>query len=122
VKQITRAIEHPGEVLGGRSTGADYGYNGRTYGSRTGAAAEVWVTDEERHELHAREVTNWEGKRVLVFPLFWVRGEPHYPPVHLEPGEKRRAEEKSMNAFYDAYRDEKKKQRGSPAGRREEWG
>lgn len=121
MKQLTQAITEPGEVIGGRSAGVDYGHAGRSLHTRTGGASEVWVSDEERHELHARELTNWEGKRVLVFPLFWMHGEPHYPPVHSEPGEKRRAEEKAMNARYDAYRDEQRKQRGSSSGRREEW-
>lgn len=119
MKQIIDAITDPGEVVGGRRLGVDYGHQGRVMHGRSGVA--YWVSDEERHELGAAEMTNWEGRRVLIFPLFWMRGEPHYPPVHIEPGEKRREEERKMMAAYNAYRDEKKKQRGAPSGRREEW-
>ncbi len=119
MKQIISAIRNPGEVVGGRSLGGDYGYAGRVMHGRSGV--EYWISEDEKHALGAAEMPNWEGKRVLVFPLFWMNGEPHYPPVHLEPGEKRREEERAMSQRYREYREAKKSARGGSSGRREEW-
>lgn len=119
MKQVVKAITNPGEVVGRRPFGQDVGQTGRVM--RAPSGVEYWVSNDERHELGAMETTNWEGARVLVFPLFWMRGEPHYPPVEIEPGEQRRKAEATMMQRYAAYRDEKKKQRGAPSGRREEW-
>ena len=94
----------PGRFVGRPLRTAGDPRSGRELRSRTGGEARVWVDDRDLHAAGAKEMTNWEGRRVIVFPLFWMDGAPHYPPVHLEPGEQRRAREAEMNAAYSAYR------------------
>jgi hypothetical protein len=78
--------------------------------SRTGGDAGMYVHREELHAAGAMEKTNWEGKRVIVFPLCWMDGVPVYPPVEIEPGEKRREAEAAINARYAEYRRNKSRQ------------
>ena len=80
---------------------------GRELHSYTGGESTVWMDDRDLHAAGAKETTNWDGQRVIVFPLFWMHGEPQYPPVHLEPGEHRREREREMNATYSQYRKER---------------
>ena len=47
-----------------------------------------YVCHEEMNQ-GAKQLVNWKGKRVWVWPLFWMNDVAYYPPVHLEPGEKR---------------------------------
>lgn len=72
----------------------------------------LYLTRQELGELGYKQVRTWKGEMAWVSPMFWMNGEPFYPPVHIEPGEKRRAQEEAMRAAYQAYRDEKKKRQG----------
>jgi hypothetical protein len=72
--------------------------------SRRGFMSKHGHISHEEMNQGAAQFTNWEGKVVWVWPLFWMNGQPHYPPVHIEPGEKRREEEAAMSARYSAYR------------------
>jgi hypothetical protein len=69
------------------------------------------VVSEELHQGHVLATTNADGKRVWVWPMCFIHGEPLYPPVHLPHGEERRRIEEAIMARYEAYRDEKKKAR-----------
>lgn len=78
------------------------------------------VVSEERFAGSVKVVTNYRGQRVSVWPLCWIDGEPHYPPVHLPPGEERREFERALQSRYEAYR----KAKGRPvdtAPRRHVW-
>jgi hypothetical protein len=97
-------VGDPGRFVGRALRQAGDPRAGRMLHSRTSGESTVWIDDQDLHAAGAKEMTNWEGHRVIVFPLFWMHGEPHYPPVHLEPGEKRREREAEMNVAYSAYR------------------
>jgi hypothetical protein len=56
----------------------------------------------------AKAMTNWEGKRVFVWPIFEKDGVPFFPRVDLEPGEKRREIEEAALLSYREYRKAKK--------------
>lgn len=68
------------------------------------AQADMIQTDHglmDRDDLHrygARAMTNWEGKRVYVFPMAYIGNEPKYPPVHLAPGDERTEKEAAIRA------------------------
>jgi hypothetical protein len=110
MKRLGEAMtENPGRFVGRPLRVAGDPRAGRPLASRTGGQSTVWMDDADLHAAGAKEMTNWEGRRVIVFPLFWMHGEPHYPPVHLEPGEQRRVREAEMNAAYSAYRRDKGK-------------
>lgn len=98
--------EDPGRFIGRPLHLAGDPKAGRALKSSKGGESTVWMDDADLHGAGARQMTNWEGKRVIVFPLFWMHGEPQYPPVHLEPGDDRREREREMNATYSAYRRE----------------
>lgn len=68
----------------------------------------LYLSEEELGEMGYAQMTNYEGKRVWVAPLFQMRGEWYYPPVHLPPGDDRRAREAALNASYNEYRRGKK--------------
>ena len=70
------------------------------------------VLGAELHHDGVKQTTNWAGKRVFVWPLYWMDGEPYYPPVHLPPGEERREIERVMNLTYEAYWKAKKAKEG----------
>lgn len=72
-------------------------------------------TREELAAMGAKGMRNFKGEWVTVLPLCWMHGEPVYPPVEVEPGEKKRAAEAAINARYQEYRDAKKK-RGAQGG------
>lgn len=72
--------------------------------SRRGFQAKHGYICHEEMQQGAKEFTNQRGERVWVWPLFWMHGEPYYPPVHLEPGEARREQEAAMNRTYSEYR------------------
>lgn len=76
----------------------------------------MYISREELHEAGAKTVTNYEGRRVIVFPLCHINGEPVYPPVDIEPGEKRRKAEAAINARYNEYREEKKRRGAGGSG------
>ncbi len=70
------------------------------------------VLGMERYDPGVKEVTNYRGERVVIWPLCWMNEEPQYPPVHLAPGEERREIERAIQSRYDAYRKEKKRRFG----------
>ncbi len=71
------------------------------------------VLGRERYDPGVKEVTNHAGTRVILWPVCWMHEEPFYPPVHLPPGQERREVEAAIGVRYDAYRDAKKKNRGT---------
>jgi len=72
----------------------------------------LYLSREELGRMGYQQMTNHQGRRVWVSPLFQMHGEWFYPPVHLPPGENRRQQEAAMNAQYNEYRAAKKKGRG----------
>jgi hypothetical protein len=70
------------------------------------------INAEELHQDGVKCVTNWDGKRVWVWPLLWMNGEPQYAPIHLPPGPDRREIETAMLLRYDDYMKAKRKARG----------
>lgn len=72
----------------------------------------LFMTREQLGGLGYKQVRTWSGEVAWVSPLYWMHGEPYYPPVHLPPGEERREREAAMNAAYQDYRDAKKKSGG----------
>lgn len=93
---------------------------GTFYGGRTLGRGLIWIDDADRNESGAKEMTNWAGDRVLVFPLCRIEGEWVYPPVELAPGEERRAAEAAIDARYDAWL-KRKKRRSEQGGERPDW-
>lgn len=78
------------------------------------------VVSEERFAGSVKSVTNYRNQRVMVWPLCWIDGEPHYPPVHVPPGEERREFERALQSRYEAYRKAKGRS-AEPASRRHAW-
>jgi hypothetical protein len=62
----------------------------------------------EVYEGRAKSMSNWEGRRVFVWPMFSKDGVPFFPRVDLEPGEKRREIEEAALLSYREYRKAKK--------------
>jgi hypothetical protein len=115
VKRLGDAMtENPGAFVqrgNARPAGNGRSSDGmRFVSSRTGGASGMYIHEDELHAADAMEKTNWEGKRVIVFPLCWMDGQPIYPPVEIEPGEKRREAEAAINARYAEYRRNKSRQ------------
>jgi len=72
----------------------------------------LYLSQEDLGEMGYVQMTNYEGKRVWVSPLYSMDGEWFYPPVHIPPGDERRKHEAAMNLAYTEYR-RKKKGRGA---------
>jgi hypothetical protein len=68
------------------------------------------LTPEELGELGYVRMANRDDVLVWVSPLGFRNGVPFYPPIDLEPGDKRRAREAAMNVDYDQYRKAKSAQ------------
>jgi hypothetical protein len=66
------------------------------------------VNADERFRDDVRSLTNWAGKRVLLWPLCYIAGEPQYSPVHLPPSEDRREIERAIQGRYELYRSAKR--------------
>lgn len=66
----------------------------------------------EVYDGGAKAVTNWEGKRVFVWPMFGMDGVSTYPRVDLPPGEERRHIEEAALLGYRDYRKKKRAERG----------
>lgn len=94
---------------------------GQFYRGRTLGRGLVWIDDADLHESGAKEMTNWAGDRVLVFPLCRIEGEWIYPPVELPPAEDRRAAERAIQSRYEAWMRRKKRQSEQTGGRRPDW-
>lgn len=72
----------------------------------------LYLTRQELGELGYKQMRTWADEMAWVSPMYWMNGEPYYPPVHLVPGEERRTREAAMRKEYDDYRDAKKKAKG----------
>jgi hypothetical protein len=70
-------------------------------------------------EHSVKIATNWKGDRVLVFPKYFMDGQPVYPPITVEPGEDRRKIEARMDAEYEEYRRKHRRGRWRSGGKRQ---
>jgi hypothetical protein len=68
----------------------------------------LYMSLDDLGRLGYVQMTNHQGRRTWVSPLYSMHGEWFYPLVHLPPGEERRVREAAMNADYNAYRAKKK--------------
>jgi hypothetical protein len=58
--------------------------------------------------LHTRD---WDGKRVTVWPVHYIAGEPVYPRFDLPPGANRQEAQENQDAEYREYRKSKRGRR-----------
>lgn len=72
----------------------------------------------EVYDGAAKAMTNHEGRRVFVWPMFMMDGVAAYPRVDLPPGEKRRGVEEAALVGYREYRKQKRGDRGEGGWRR----
>jgi hypothetical protein len=84
--------------------------DGKTINLNAGSTMQppLYLSREQIGQLGYVQMTNHQGRRVWVSPLYGMRDEWHYPLVHLPPGEERREREAAMVAAYHEYRRGKK--------------